>query len=291
MKEAIEHWKKTELLHSYDSSEYISLDEVAILMEHQRLYNETLSDVDTDIDSHKFLQTFRRMSLPIILQVLKQTKTPQLVSFIPVENAATPVARHPMKTVLHDLEHEKKLHENFDLEVAEVIYVGHSLAMEIDQHVISDLRSSAGTVAYVDPSHPGTDFGLFLGNILEVVHSKCGHSPNWIVASSDVCELVKQAFEFTNATDAEMMPLGVRFLGHTQNQRLYENTLAPEGELLTGYYGKNESTYEFRPKVLLEALPERHKNTKVRRARLRTQFDIQWHDGDYYARINVKSPD
>jgi len=229
---------------------------------------------------------------------------PELVSFVPVDDPSQIVARHPLKTVLQDLSEAKILHGD-DLEVAYADCIAHSIAMEIDQYVITELRRNAGTVAYVDPSHSDTDFPTFYQNIVEVMHSKCSRFPNWIVASSDMCEFIQnETDDFVPTADDDEMPLGIRYLGvvkwHytatkvTHHQKLFENTFAPEGELLAGYRGNDdEPTYEFRPKILLETIPDKSDNIIVRKARLQTQFDIHWpeHGGDFYARINVRSPD
>ena len=298
--------KESGLLNPFKDNMYVTLDKAAILILNQILYNETLSDVGTDIDSHKFIEMFRNINVAIATRVLHLMLTPELVAFVPVTDPLQPVARQPIKTILQDLDSTKAFHKDIDIEASYASHLAHSIALEIDQHVISDLRSSAGTVAYVDPSHPDTDFRTFYKHIVDVMSSKCSRFPNWIVASSDVCKLVqKETDDFTPATDDDEMPLGIRYLGiikwlHkgeimvTHHQKLFENTFAPEDELLTGYRGNDdEPTYEFRPKILLEALPEKNNSAIVRKARLQSEFDIHWpdHGGNFYARINVRAPD
>jgi len=302
-KDSIALWKDTNLISYFENNEFVSTNNAAVLLENQRLYNETLCDVGSDIENHRFLQNFRQTSLAMAVRVLHLMKAPELVSFNPVEDSTQSTARHPLKTMLCDVREAQSRHPEIDLSSELCVLVSYSVAMEIDQHIISDLRRNAGTVAYVDPSHPDTDFYKFYEGILEVMKEKCGHYPNWMVASPEVCSLMNEySPDWRPATDNVAPSISLRYVsyigwypegckGFPVELKLFENPLAPEGELLLGYKGTDESTYEFRPMLLLEAVPE--KGVKIRKAQLHTHFDIHWPDngGDFYARINVKAPD
>lgn len=286
------------LLESFKDNNDVTPSQAKVVLSHQQLYNETLSDVDTDINSHKFLSAFRRLSFPIVVRALRAMKTPQLVTFNPVQDFIQPVGRHHMKTIMP--------YPNSDINDGDItILVAQQIALEIDQHVVTELRDRAGIVAYIDPNtspSSDTDFVLRLWALFREVENRSGFIPNWVVASSEVAEnLTAIADEFEPSDDSEH-PLGIRCLGtigwrdydeQFAYQKLYENTLATEHELLLGYKGRGAKTFQFRPKILLEATPSRRKNQKVTRARLQTQFETIWPDngGDFYARINVKAPD
>lgn len=268
---------------------------VATIMQHQRLYNDTLDSIENDIHSHKFLSTFQVMSFELILRTLRLMKTPQLVDFQPVTDPLETVSTHRMKTILPDADH---------MSLKEMVAViAQQLAMEIDQHVLSELRSRVGSIGYVDPTYyHGSDFDKEFDErytqLSNCISYRTGSSPNWIVASSDVSEYLIDASEsFVPTGDEEPALLGVRYLGElnwrgNSYQKLYENTFASEDELLMGCKPKKANAFQFKPKVLIQVLPSRKPNQKVKRARLQTQFETEWPDngGNFYARINVATP-
>ena len=277
--------------------------QTALMLEHQRLYNETLSDVDSDVTSYKFLSSFKRMSIPIVWRTLHYTKTPQLVDFQPVANTTEQVEDHLMKTILLDPTGMQSQF-NLDAETEAVTCIAQELAVEIDMLVLNELRVRAGIVCYIDPTNPSTDFNQRYWEIAKEVGKNSGAIPNWVVASSPVAEYLTEAIEFSSVNDdyAFTSALGIRRLGvlylhdddhvHVYAQDLYENTLTSDNELLLGYKGSPKS-FKFCPRVLLEAVPTGQPNQKIQKARIRTQFNTIWpkNGGDLYARITVKAPD
>jgi hypothetical protein len=278
-------------------------EQTAIMLEHQRVYNETLNDVDSDVNSHRFLASFRRLSIPIVWRTLHYMKTPQLVNYEPIADEAEQAEGHLMKAFLTDpLETAVTSHDEYmnhlDREAEFVAYVAQELAMEFDIFVLNELRSHAGIVCYVDPTT--TEFEPRFYDIVEEVKQACGFVPNWVVASSPVAEYIAEVTKFESVSEPfwSTASLGIRHLGTIDAKarhsfELYENLLAPEYELLLGYKGSEPNTFQINPKILLEVIPPEGRNQKVQQARIRSQFNTKWPEsgGGFYARVTVKAPD
>lgn len=292
----LKKWEDTGLLTCFNNH-VVSKEKVATLLEQQKNYNDTLSDVDSDVTTHRFLAMFRRMSIPVIVRILHQLKTPRLINFEPVANAESTVPKHILKTILPDPKHYLIIDDgSLQIEAEMATLIAQQLALEIDLNVISEIRNNAGLVSYVDPTDPNTNFLHRFYEILKEIKNSTGFIPNWVVASSEVVEYLPEvAVDFLPNEDAQTIALGIRYCGELvwQNdikQKLFENTFAHEHEMLLGCHGqKLGSTFE--PKVLIQPMLKR--NQKIRKARLRSEFKTTWEKGSrsFYARINVKAPE
>jgi len=295
-----QRWQQVGLLDHFEDYDAIRPAQAAILLEQQHLFNETLNDVDSDVTSHRFLVMFRRVSVPAVIRVALQLKTPHLIKFEPITETETTATRHTMKTVLPDPQFCGFAGATMLDVVSELIAtVSQQLALEIDLHVLSELRSHAGIVSYIDPTDPNTDVVDRYHQIVDEIDHTTGFTPNWVVASSEVAEYLPEvAADFVPAGDDQSATLGIRYLGdllwqNKPKQKLFENTFAPEHELLLGCHHKDADTFVFQPKILIEPVIVKKRNRPIRKARLRSEFETRWpaDGGNFYARINVKAPE
>lgn len=284
----------------------IKAQDIMALLEHQRMYCETLEDVDSDITSHQFFNYFRQISESLVLNILYGMKTPRLIGFRPILDPLQKTKRHLLKTIIPNASTIQELTQHYGEEMSaqfiaqSVPIVAQSIALEIDQYVLSILRKKTGIIAYVDPSNPNTNFERQYHEMIAQMYIKSGYMSNWVVASSPVANyLSAAATSFVASNEYEKLFLGVRFLGTLNwetnllnvpniQQQLYENTFSPDDELLIGYHGNDAPMLQFEPKVLIEVDTDKNQFNKVNQARLKTQFDTNWSDnGELYARMNV----
>ncbi len=297
----VSRWRKTKMLDSFAKSKNVSQKDVAILLENQRLYNETVTEADSDVSYHQLLAQFKRMSIPIVMRVMNSLAAPHLVRMKPIYGINKSADRFVLKACITDrgaFAPHSKTTDWLNVEAEITALTAQDIAMEIDLHVLDDLRINAGSVAFTDPTR--SDLGERVRELGEAVEGKCGHWPSWVVASSRLSVLLKDTVESFEPSEPSFSSLlGVRFIGRLQwpdkpEQLLFENTLAPEHELLMGYHGSDtKGTYQFSPKLLLEALPKRRKKERVRQATLLAQFNkrLPKNGGNFYARMTVKAPD
>jgi hypothetical protein len=239
------------------------------------------------------------MSIPVVTRIIHQLKTPELVKFDPITHTETTATRHAMKTVLPDPHLLESRRWTLDDEAELTVLIAQQCALELDLHVLSELRSHAGTVAYIDPTEPHTDFVERFNEIVDEVERITGFAPNWVVASSEVAEYLPEvSADFVPCGDDQSAALGVRYLGDllwrgNDKQKLFENTFAPEHELLLGCRYPEADTFTFQPRVLIEPVINKQRNHRIRKARLCSEFETTWpaNGGDFYARINVKAPE
>ncbi len=296
----VSKWRETKLLDNFAKSKNVSQEDVAILLENQRLYNETVTEADSDVSYHHLLAQFKRMSIPIVMRIMHNMAAPHLVRMKSIYDANKSADRFALKACITDRSAFAP-HFNspnwLDIECEITALTAQDVAMELDLHILDDLRINAGSVAFVDPTC--SDLGERVQELASAVEGKCGRWPNWIVASSRLSELLKNAGESFEPNEPSYSLALVRFIGQLQwpdkpKQLLFENTLAPEHELLMGYHGNDtKGTYQFNPKLLLEALPKRRKRERVRQATLLAQFNkrLPKNGGNFYARMTVKTPD
>ena len=83
----VKRWKPTKLLDGFSNRKNVSQEDVAILLENQRLYNETVTEVDSDVSYHHLLAQFKRLSIPIVVRVMGSIAAPHLVRMKPIHEA------------------------------------------------------------------------------------------------------------------------------------------------------------------------------------------------------------
>ena len=299
---ALSKWKNTRLLDMFEHSKNVTQQDVAILLQNQVAYNNISADVDDDISTHHFLGVFRTMSVPIVIRTMCMLKTPHLVKMTPIDDFAKSTERVELKTRYVDYQppsHAKTETERLNHSAEATALLSDSIAGEIDRVVLHDLWMNAGSVAFVDPTV--NDVSESIEALMDAAEDKCGHRPNWIVASTGLCNLLKEkADAFEPSDPRESMLTGVRFLGQIvwpgergERQKLFEDTLSPDDELLMGYQGSEPGGYRFSPKLLLEAFLTAQPTGRVKQAKLIAHFNKSLPNGggNFYARMRVKAPD
>lgn len=296
------YWESTNFL----KKDYhkITSEKVVALLENQKSFNEALIDVNSEIESHKFLSIFRKLSFNVVSGVLQLLKSPYFIDFDPISEYTEPAKSIPLKTSVN-----YKLPTQFDdnsyQELSSIL--SYAISGELDNIILKEIRDNVGCIAYIDPSY--SDFIPRLINMMVVIRHRCGYYPNWIVASSHLAEsLIKVAEKFkSNINDT--FSFNMRYSGDITwrdnkgieiKQRLFENPLQNHNEMLMGYNGKESDVYKFRPKVILE--PEINfeqieeqdaSNRKVMKVQFKSQFMTQKPENnrDFYSRIVVEEPD
>jgi len=299
---ALSKWKHTRLLERFEHSKNVTPTDVAILLQNQVTYNGISADVDDDISTHQFLGVFRTMSVPIVLRTMCMLKTPHLVKMTSISDFASSTDRLELKTRYVDYQppsFAKTENERLQYRAEATALISDSIAGEIDRVVLHDLWMNAGSVAFVDPTV--NDVSESIEALMDAAEEKCGHRPNWIVASTGLCNLLKEkADAFEPSDPRETMLTGVRFLGQIiwagdkgGEQKLFEDTSSPEDELLMGYRGSEPGGYQFNPKLLLEAFLTSQTKGKVKQAKLIAHFNksLPHGGGNFYARMKVRVPD
>ena len=256
--------------------------EVAIMLENQMLHNETLNDVEVEVGSHPFVKAFQRLSLPIVFRTLRNIKLPHFINFQPT--MVEDVESHLMKVCFIDPV-ALNATNNLDTEADIVAFISQELALELDFRVLNEIKHNAGTVTYIDPSL--TDFTT---SFFDTVRSS-EVSPNWVIASSEITELLTEWKDFEPAKqEVFTWNLGIQYLGTLHNfgvhLELFENKLSPNDELLLGR--RRVDSLKIIPRVLLECFPMGSGSAKIN-----SQFNLIMPEEakKLYTRITVKAPE
>jgi len=169
----------------------------------------------------------------------------------------------------YEAQQDIRSQHNLDAEQELTAVLAQEVNLEIDREVLSDLRTSAGTVS-------SWDFNTALGDTIKEkyeslfvktveisnqVHRKTLRGgANWIVTSPEVASMFETATAGFAPAPSETFTssLGVQYVGTVNTRwRLYKDPLFPTNQMLLGYKGDSymDSGYFFCPYVPLTQTP------------------------------------
>jgi hypothetical protein len=303
-----ERWDKIGLL---DSIEEDFQPDAAILLENQRLMNET-SDSNGDIAQ------FKRISIPLVVRILSMSVINKFASVQPMLGPTSLIyyfqnnkivedtivaTLHKMKAVWC-LEAQQDLRRQFNLDAeAELTAVlAQELTLELDRIVLTNMRHNAALKKEIDFNHLGgetiNDKWAAVQEMtvdLATENKNLYHRPfpNWIVCNSDMAETICPVKDDNNGY---WLSLGVTRYGSISTDsgdiQVWQDRLFPTGQVLLGYKGDHpyDAGYIWAPYVMLGQTPTvLDPDSFVPRKGILCRYGQKLVDPTYFSTLTVKN--